>query len=256
MKTKFMAAHQQAGDFQVQVKDGQVVQKNGGNVASYFCTPDGRVINAVLGPAGANDLLHEAEWAIKVYESAESSGTGLQKALADAHRTAQGRGQQSRQVHQLLAAQPLPGLDEIYRQVFALLGEGERAKGLDSPDVLALEDDNARLRDEVRRRSERLDGNGSAKLLRERDENQNLRYEAQRLKDIEEERKKEFARTEGAAFNRLRAASTYLEKGDKDKAKEVLETILKNYAETKAAKTAAKLLAGLASSATSTATTQ
>ena len=30
-----------------------VLAKNGGNVASYFCTPDGRVIHAVTGPVPA-----------------------------------------------------------------------------------------------------------------------------------------------------------------------------------------------------------
>jgi hypothetical protein len=36
-----VAAHQQAGSFEV-VNQARVLVKNGGNVASYFCTPDGR----------------------------------------------------------------------------------------------------------------------------------------------------------------------------------------------------------------------
>ncbi len=43
------------------------IQKNGGNVASYFCTPDARVIHAVGKPVSANRLLTEARWAVDTY---------------------------------------------------------------------------------------------------------------------------------------------------------------------------------------------
>ena len=51
----FMASFQKVGTFKV--VDGQ---KQGGNVASYFCTPDGRVLDAVAGPVNAAMLLREA----------------------------------------------------------------------------------------------------------------------------------------------------------------------------------------------------
>ena len=38
--------------------------KQGGNVAAYFCAPDGRVLHCVAGPVDAATLLREAEWVV------------------------------------------------------------------------------------------------------------------------------------------------------------------------------------------------
>jgi len=62
----FVAAHQQVGDFEVTNVDGRL-DKNGGNVASYFCTPSGRVLHAVVGPVKADELLAEAQWVLDAY---------------------------------------------------------------------------------------------------------------------------------------------------------------------------------------------
>ena len=61
-----MAAYQQAGDFSV-IKDNGHLKKNGGNVASCFCTPDGRVIHAVGGPVRGKRLHDEAWWATEIW---------------------------------------------------------------------------------------------------------------------------------------------------------------------------------------------
>lgn len=45
--------------------------KVGGNVAAYFCTPDGRVLHAVAGPVNATVLLREARWANVTYQLAQ-----------------------------------------------------------------------------------------------------------------------------------------------------------------------------------------
>jgi len=45
-------------------------QKQGGNVASYFCAPDGRVLHIVAGPVDAATLLHEAKWVVETTEKA------------------------------------------------------------------------------------------------------------------------------------------------------------------------------------------
>jgi hypothetical protein len=45
-------------------------QKQGGNVASYFCAPDGRVLHIVAGPVDAATLLHEAKWVVDTTEKA------------------------------------------------------------------------------------------------------------------------------------------------------------------------------------------
>ena len=38
--------------------------KQGGNVAAYFCAPDGRVLHCVAGPVNAAQMLHEARWVV------------------------------------------------------------------------------------------------------------------------------------------------------------------------------------------------
>ena len=52
--------------------------KQGGNVASYFCAPDGRVLHVVAGPVNAKTLLREAKWVVKAAKEAveESKKTG------------------------------------------------------------------------------------------------------------------------------------------------------------------------------------
>ena len=53
-------------------------QKQGGNVASYFCAPDGRVLHVVAGPVNAETLLREAKWVVENVQRAmeESKGDG------------------------------------------------------------------------------------------------------------------------------------------------------------------------------------
>jgi len=52
--------------------------KQGGNVAAYFCAPDGRVLHCVAGPVNAPTMLQEAKWVVTLAESAikESKGDG------------------------------------------------------------------------------------------------------------------------------------------------------------------------------------
>jgi hypothetical protein len=53
-------------------------QKQGGNVASYFCAPDGRVVHAVAGPVDAQTFLNEAKWVVETTRRLmnESRGDG------------------------------------------------------------------------------------------------------------------------------------------------------------------------------------
>jgi hypothetical protein len=52
--------------------------KQGGNVASYFCAPDGRVLHVVAGPVDAATMIREAKWVVETTQSAlkESKGDG------------------------------------------------------------------------------------------------------------------------------------------------------------------------------------
>ncbi len=54
-------------------------QKQGGNVASYFCAPDGRVLHVVAGPVNADTLLREAKWVVETTKKAmdDAKGDGL-----------------------------------------------------------------------------------------------------------------------------------------------------------------------------------
>lgn len=60
------------GDFEVVKVNGRL-QKNGGNVVSYFCTPKGEVVHAVVGPAGAQELLQAARFAVAAYDQARET---------------------------------------------------------------------------------------------------------------------------------------------------------------------------------------
>jgi hypothetical protein len=61
----FCSAFQKVGTFRI--VNGQ---KQGGNVAAYFCAPDGRVLHCVAGPVDAGTMLREAKWVIETVEKA------------------------------------------------------------------------------------------------------------------------------------------------------------------------------------------
>jgi hypothetical protein len=137
LNASFVSSFQKVGTFRI--VNGQ---KQGGNVAGYFCAPDGRVLHAVAGPVNAKTLLREARWAVETYKLAllenPDDPTGLRaffwKAHAERLRREHGfdltRGGGRRKlanpgrVHLILAAAPLGRLDQVYRLVFEkVLGE-------------------------------------------------------------------------------------------------------------------------------------
>jgi len=65
VNTHFVSAFQKVATFQI---NGN--QKQGGNVASYFCTPDGLVLHAIAGPVNDDVFLREARWTIETYNLA------------------------------------------------------------------------------------------------------------------------------------------------------------------------------------------
>jgi len=69
----FVSAFQKVATFKIVGN-----QKQGGNVASYFCAPDGRVLHAVAGPVDAGTLLNEAKWVVETTKKAitDSKGDG------------------------------------------------------------------------------------------------------------------------------------------------------------------------------------
>jgi len=145
----FVSAFQKVATFQI--NGGQ---KQGGNVASYFCTPAGVVLHAVAGPVDADTFLREARWANDTYELAQLgaptpdqlqaffrkahldrlqqehdvrlpqhqlphrdalTGNLLDRSFAQhAHLPLNNQGK----VHLLLALCPLPPLGQVYQVVF------------------------------------------------------------------------------------------------------------------------------------------
>lgn len=63
--------------------------KQGGNVASYFCLADGTVLHAIAGPVNSDVFLREARWAVETRKlalfQANGNGRAYQSALQRAH---------------------------------------------------------------------------------------------------------------------------------------------------------------------------
>jgi len=73
-------------------------QKQGGNVATYFCAPDGCVLHCIAGPVDAATMLREAKWVVQTTRDAmriaKADGAAFKvhfrKAHADKLRTEHG----------------------------------------------------------------------------------------------------------------------------------------------------------------------
>jgi hypothetical protein len=80
----FCSAFQRVGTFRIVGK-----QKQGGNVATYFCAPDGRVLHAIAGPVDANTMLREARWVVeaakKGIETSKGDGAAFKAYMRKAH---------------------------------------------------------------------------------------------------------------------------------------------------------------------------
>jgi hypothetical protein len=134
LNSSFVSTYQKVGTFTI--NGGQ---KQGGNVASYFCTPEGRVLHAIAGPVNADVLLRESRWVVETAKLAQLDGaktdmrskTFWRKAHAERLRQEHGMdlnraGRQGRRqtlnnpgrVHLLLATAPLPKLEQIYKLIF------------------------------------------------------------------------------------------------------------------------------------------
>jgi hypothetical protein len=140
-------------------------QKVGGNVASYFCLPDGSVLHVVPGKVDGATLLNEARWALEIHKFASTFSTNLVTGAKDhakyqnwvrkAHlerlgdqfqdvaikmpglearhytlpRNLPANLSQQMQAHFLLATQPLVALDTIYPVVWERILQ-EKLSGL------------------------------------------------------------------------------------------------------------------------------
>jgi hypothetical protein len=79
----FASAFQKVATFEINGR-----QKQGGNVAAYFCTPQGRVLHAIAGPVDGATLLREARWVNETFQLAQLHEDGpaqLQAVFRKAH---------------------------------------------------------------------------------------------------------------------------------------------------------------------------
>ena len=129
----FVCAYQQIGDFQVTNVNGKV-QKQGGNVVSYFLTPEGMVIDAVAGPVPADRLLDAARFSVDTWQRAVDAGKRFDRRaliVGEAHRRIGGGG-----VHAYLAERPLAPLPMVSDRFFQQLA-GEKTNTDRTPVALA-----------------------------------------------------------------------------------------------------------------------
>jgi hypothetical protein len=134
-------------------------QKQGGNVASYFCAPDGRVLHCIAGPVNADTLLRESKWVVETTKKAmeDAKGDGLKfkaffrKAHAEKLKNESGltvepvtydppadsdaggalsyRDPSGRPLAPKLAAPPVDGPDVTFRAALALQKDEAKAAG-------------------------------------------------------------------------------------------------------------------------------
>ncbi len=79
----FISTYQKVGTFKI--VNGQ---KQGGNVASYFCLGDGSVLHAIAGPTDAETILREAKWVVETRKLATLEAAGDIKKYAQIFRKA------------------------------------------------------------------------------------------------------------------------------------------------------------------------
>ncbi len=84
IEENFVSSYQRVATFKIVGK-----QKQGGNVATYFCAPDGRVLHALAGPVDAATMLREARWVVdtarKGIEANKKDGTSFKAFMRTAH---------------------------------------------------------------------------------------------------------------------------------------------------------------------------
>jgi hypothetical protein len=80
----FVSSFQKVATFKIVNK-----QKQGGNVAAYFCAPNGRVLHVVAGPVNADTMLKEAKWVVdttkKAMKDAKKDGAKFKAIFRKAH---------------------------------------------------------------------------------------------------------------------------------------------------------------------------
>src|SRR5262249_17967957 len=123
LHTHCVAAFQKVGTFRV-----AGVRKQGGNVASYFCTPTGQVLGVVAGPVNGETLLREARWVVETWKLAVLEGRQEAAQLRAFFRAA--HAEWLRQEHGQHARGQLLATQEVSGAALAALLDQPRVRGL------------------------------------------------------------------------------------------------------------------------------
>lgn len=138
MNEFFVSSYQKVASFRVVGN-----AKQGGNVAGYFMTPRGSVLDVIAGPVDAQTFLREARWAEETWKllqlEAPNNIAKARMVMAQAHRdrlkadptynsswlppsnapnSFQPGLDNVGKVNLLLATHPLPKMEQVYRFVF------------------------------------------------------------------------------------------------------------------------------------------
>lgn len=126
MEKYFVATWKQKGNFTVNTSRwGEA--KNGGNVVSYFCTPEGRVLHFVAGPIDGPTLLKEMNWAWQAYQTIQAKRHTSTRAVGESVRrlhhqqieTNEKKGHWTSSAHNYLQRLAMAPLSVIETDVFA-----------------------------------------------------------------------------------------------------------------------------------------
>ena len=141
----FVAAFQKVGTFRIVGR-----QKQGGNVATYFCAQDGRVLHAIAGPVNAQTMLKESKWVVeKVKQSlaAAEQGKSFKAEFRQAH-AERLRREHGLTVEPVKFDAPVPGADSAlsYRDPTGkMLAPKLPPPPIEGPDV-SFNEDQSRIR--------------------------------------------------------------------------------------------------------------
>ena len=87
IEREYVSTYEQVGRFLVSTEKSNshyrgrrdYLAKRGGDVVTYFCTPQGEVIHFLVGPAAAATLAEEAAWAADAYRQVSADGFDQQR---------------------------------------------------------------------------------------------------------------------------------------------------------------------------------
>ena len=127
LRERFVCAWEKKGAVEVyrnKENPGQTI-KLGGNILTYVCTPDGKVIHALPGASTVDNYRADIEWACTLFREASAANAQDVKALVrKAHLTHGQEFKRVRAVHNIVGPRAFSPIDTVERYFFEqLLGQ-------------------------------------------------------------------------------------------------------------------------------------